>query len=87
MRKIINGKLYNTNTAIFIAEWDNGLNFTDFNYKSEELYVTKKGNYFFQYEYWDCYELFAITDSEAAEWLEEHGFVEEYEEYFGAEEA
>lgn len=101
MKKIIDGKLYNTETATFIAEWDNGLNFTDFNYVDKTLYQTQKGNFFLQFE-GGCMShygkhvggngyamrgLLPFTNEEAADWLEEHGFAVEYEEYFGAEEA
>ena len=46
MRKIINKKLYDTDRATLIAEWDNGYPINDFHNCSEKLYVTKKGNYF-----------------------------------------
>lgn len=46
MKKIIDGKLYNTATADEIAVWENFQNCSDFRYCSEALYKTKKGNYF-----------------------------------------
>ena len=46
MKKIINGKLYNTETAILIALWSNGYCTSDFGYCSEDLYKTKNGAYF-----------------------------------------
>lgn len=46
MKKIINGKVYNTDTAQFIGEWENNYNTGDFRYCREVLYKTKKGNYF-----------------------------------------
>ncbi len=46
MKKIIEGKVYNTETASLIGEYDNGLGHRDFNYVFEKLYKTKKGNYF-----------------------------------------
>ena len=46
MRKIINHKLYDTKKATLIAKWDNGYPFNDFHNCREELYITKKGNYF-----------------------------------------
>jgi hypothetical protein len=46
MKKIIDGKRYDTNTATKIAGWDNGLGSSDFNNCSEELYKTKSGNWF-----------------------------------------
>lgn len=46
MKKVINGKLYNTETAKCIGQWSNGLFTNDFNYCSEDLYITKSGAYF-----------------------------------------
>ena len=46
MKRIINGKVYNTETAEKVAFWDNDLFANDFGYMSEALYVTRKGNYF-----------------------------------------
>lgn len=46
MKKIINGKLYNTEIAELIGSNWNGCSTSDFDYCCEELYVTKKGAYF-----------------------------------------
>jgi hypothetical protein len=46
MKRIINGKVYNTETAEKVAFWDNDLFANDFGYMSEALYITRKGNYF-----------------------------------------
>lgn len=46
MKKVIDGKAYNTETATQIANWDNGVYGSDFNACDETLYVTQKGNYF-----------------------------------------
>lgn len=86
MKKVISGKLYDTNTAEELHSWSNGLYYTDFRYLREILYKTKKGNLFL------CGEGGALTDyseavgnartgnedirsltrEEAAEWLAEH---------------
>src|SRR5699024_2075672 len=44
--KIVNRKVYNTETAKEIGNWSNGLPYTDTNYIEETFYKTKKGNYF-----------------------------------------
>lgn len=49
MKKIIDGKVYNTETAALLGEWSNGYSNGDFNYVEENLYQTKKGQYFLQY--------------------------------------
>lgn len=46
MKKVINGKVYNTETATEIGHYWNGLSDRDFNHLSETLYKTAKGNYF-----------------------------------------
>lgn len=45
MKKVINGILYSTETATLVAS-DSYSNPTDFNYWEEELYKTKKDNWF-----------------------------------------
>lgn len=46
MKKVINGRLYDTNTAIEIGSWENGANYMDVNYVIETLYKTHNGEYF-----------------------------------------
>lgn len=46
MKKVIDGALYNTDTANLLGEWDNNFSRNDFNYCEEALYLTKSGKYF-----------------------------------------
>jgi len=46
MRKVIESKVYDTETAELIFEWDNGCLGGDFNSCEEALYKTKKGAWF-----------------------------------------
>lgn len=46
MKRVINGRVYNTETAECIDDWDNGCNFGDFNQCDESLYKTRKGQFF-----------------------------------------
>lgn len=46
MKKIIDGKLYNTDTATELFAWDNGHNYGDFTFRSKTLYKSPKGTYF-----------------------------------------
>ena len=48
MKKILNGKLYDTETAVYIGSYSNGASCTDFNYFCETLY-RKKNKEFFLY--------------------------------------
>lgn len=45
MKKVINGKVYNTETAEEVASYSFS-NSNDFRYIREKLYRTKKGNWF-----------------------------------------
>lgn len=46
MKKVINGKSLNTNTAKFLGSYCNFLHITDWNYIYQEVYKTKTGVYF-----------------------------------------
>lgn len=97
MKKIINGSLYNTETAKKLGVWENNYNFNDFNYCSEELYITKSGKYFLYGEgggmsrYASHYgnssswgeHIEPLSVTEAREWAEEHLEADEYIDLFG----
>ena len=97
MKKIINGKVYNTETAKRVGAWDNGHFTSDHEYCSEDLYQKKNGEFFLHGEggamskyatsYGDGigYGNFIIPMSydEAAKWAERHMSTEEYEAVFG----
>ncbi len=86
MKRVINGKLYNTKTATLLVSWDNRLGSNDFNNCSETLYRTENGNYFLEGDggamsrwsksngktTWGSSGLEALTPQEALEWLEDH---------------
>ena len=96
MRKVINGRVYNTETAEMIAK--NGSfngNFYDY---SEELYKTKKGNWFLygkggamskyavhEGNGWTSggSSLLALSEDEAKKTLEDWNEVEVIETHFG----
>lgn len=96
MKKVIEGKVYNTETATKVAEYWNGLGRNDFNCIEEDLYVTKKGNWFIGYfggantgysvsngNYATGSEgIKALSNDEAYQWLQEHGKTEVIEKYF-----
>jgi len=46
MKKIINGKRYDTDTAKKIAFWTTGGSMSDFRYAEEDLYRKKTGEFF-----------------------------------------
>lgn len=98
MKTIINGKLYDTETAKYIACFDNGLPHNDFNYYYEEFYRKKTGEFFLYGEggaaspYCEYLpggmrgygeNIIPIELYEAKEWAEEHLSTEYYIEIFG----
>ena len=46
MKRIIDGKTYNTETATKVCDTGNDLGVTDFGHEDSALYVTKKGAFF-----------------------------------------
>lgn len=97
MKKVINGTLYNTETARELGNWDNG-EYGSFGYCSETLYRTKSGKYFVHGEggansryskqtgsnSWSGGEkIIPYTYDEAREWAEEHLDGDDYIAAFG----
>ena len=97
MKKIINGKLYNTETAERIDSWDNGQSTDSFKYIKETLYK-KKNNEFFLYRFagalteyheydngdWvSSRNIEKLTEDEAKLWTENHLSADKYIETFG----
>lgn len=95
MKKVINGKMYNTDTAKMVGRVSKG---ESFNYFIEELYQ-KKTNEFFIYGEGGAMTKYAescgnnnwcggckitpVTEQEAKEWAEEYLNGDEYIEIFG----
>ena len=97
MKKIINGKVYDTNSAKRVGDWDNG-RYGEFSYCSEELYRKRTGEFFLygeggaQSKYskscgnnsWSGSEMIIPLSYEAAQkWAEEHLGGDAYESIFG----
>lgn len=98
MKKVIDGKLYNTETAKCLGEWGNNLGGNDLNFLRESLYLTKSGAYFLHGEggantrysvtvgnnSWSGGETIKpMSPVSAREWAEEHLTADEYTEIFG----
>lgn len=100
MKKIINGRLYDTETAKMIGSWSNGLGSSDFHYCTEDLYQKKTGEYFLygsggamsaygkSYGGGWCWgnDIIPMTEKEAKVWAETHLTADEYMELFEVEE-
>jgi len=87
MKRVIDGKVYDTKTAEAIHDWSNGYYQNDFNFCNETLYRTKKGAWFIYGEggamsgyarrcesnsFTGGDGLRVLTEAEALAWLEEH---------------
>lgn len=98
MKKIINGKVYDTQTAQRLGWWENMVDSGNFGYCSEELYRKKTGEYFlfgeggpmtkyakfFGPSSWGWGErIMPLTYQQAMAWAEEHLDGDKYEEIFG----
>lgn len=98
MKRIINGKLYDTETAREVGAWDNGLGSSDFGLVEETLYRKRTGEYFLHgwggaasryakqvgTSTWGAgAEITPMTYDEAREWAEGHLGADEYQEEFG----
>ena len=96
MKKVIDGKMYNTETAEQLGEYWNGLGHSDFNRCYEVLFKTKKGNYFLYGEggaaskyakYAGRYasegsDVIECSPEEAMEWLSDNNFPSVVEKEF-----
>lgn len=98
MKKIINGKMYNTDTAELIAS-DGWGSKSDFKHYDEELYRKKTGEFFLWGEggplsryaepdgsghgWYSGSKIIPLDEEEAREWMEEKASTEKYIEVFG----
>lgn len=98
MKKVINGKMYNTETANYIASNRSDYYKNDFRYFEEDLYQ-KKTKEFFLYGYGgaaskyaeslssggfiDGEKIIPLSENEAREWVEKNLEADKYTEIFG----
>ena len=97
MKKIINGKLYNTETAELVGSYDNGYSCSDFRHESEDLYRKKTGEFFLHGEggpmttyaqpcghgRYGGSAIVPLTTDEAKNWVEIHLSANTYISLFG----
>ena len=97
MRKIINNKLYDTDTAKEIGSWSYGAS-SDFDWIQETLYLKKTGEFFLHGEggprskysktlSYNCWgygnEIIPEANFNVREWAEENLDTDTYIQYFG----
>ena len=98
MKRIIKGKVYDTETAKKVASWYSSYARNDFHYYEEELYQKKTGEFFLygegnaaspysrscgQNEWCGGEKIVPLTFAEAQEWAEKRLDGDEYCEIFG----
>lgn len=98
MRKVIDGKMYDTDTAKLVGEWDNREYGNDFKFVEELLYQKKTGEFFLyghggamskyckqagNNSWIGSSQIIPLTFKAAKEWSEEHLSADEYEAIFG----
>ena len=96
-KKIINGRMYNTDTTEVLGSWDNGYPRGDFSFEEQTLHKKKTGEYFVyasggaQSNFGDCYgghdcsgeKFIPKSVEQAQQWSEEYLTVEKYVEIWG----
>ena len=99
MKKIVEGKMYNTETATYIGRYrTDTMSRRDFRYLEEELYQKRTKEFFLYGEggamtkyakyvegcgYTDGEKIIPLSEDEARDWVEEHMDVDDYIELFG----
>ena len=97
MKKIINGKKYDTETATKLGTYWNGYGTSDFHYLDEALYQKKTGEFFlfgdggamtkYAERDGDGYsggtKIIPVSEEEARDWAERHLSADKFEDIFG----
>lgn len=98
MKKIINGKVYDTEKAKFLATWKSYGSWRDFNHIEESLYQKKTGEFFLhgeggpatkyaetvgQNEWGFGERIMPMSYEDARKWAEKQLEADEYEKIFG----
>lgn len=101
MKKVINGKAYDTKTAKEIAQWENEGSWRDFRHMEETLYQKRTGEFFIygeggpatkyaESEGENCWtggsKIIPLSWEAARKWAEEHLDADKYAEIFEVEE-
>ena len=98
MKKVIGGKVYDTDTAKSVWSWDNGLMPGDLDWYGEELYLKRTGEHFLLLQggarspmaratgcdSWSGgWQIVPASYSEARRWAEGHMDADAFQEAFG----
>lgn len=98
MKRIINGKVYDTDTAKEVGKWENYGSWRDFNHMEETLYQKRTGEFFLygqggphtkyavsvgQTSWEGGSKIIPLTWENARDWAEKNLDAEDYERIFG----
>lgn len=84
IRKIVNGKMYDTNTATELGYYYNAKTLDDYDYRYEGLWKKKNGEMFFLHQGWNEIRITPeVTDEQAREWGAKWLDTEDYIKLFG----
>lgn len=98
MKKVISGRLYNTETARLTGYWESAGSTSDFSHTREELYLKRTGEFFLygkggpmskysrstgNNEWSGGEDITPLTWEAARKWAEDHLDTDEYEAAFG----
>lgn len=98
MKKIINGKVYDTSTAKELGSWENTPDVRDFSRFEETLYQKRTGEFFIygcggpasryavsagQNSWSGGYKIIPLSWDAARDWTEKHLDADDYESIFG----
>ena len=85
MKKVINGRMYNTDTAKLVASYANGGGWGDFHHFEEGLYQKKTGEFFLHGEGGakTAYSRQIDCNCWTKKWAEKYCTGDEYEAIFG----
>lgn len=82
MKRIINGKKYDTDTARQLAGWSNEIPMGDYNHMGQYLYQKKNGEFFVEINATDGDDINPLSENEAMAWVERFAN-DAYEKLFG----
>lgn len=84
IKKIVNGKLYNTETATELGYYYNAKTLDDYDYRYEGLWRKKNGEKFFIHQGWNEIRITPnVTDEQARDWGAKWLDTEDYIRIFG----
>lgn len=84
IKKIINGKMYDTTKASELAYFWNGKSLDDYDYRYEGLFEKENGERFFVHQGWNEVRIKPeVTDKQVREWADQWLDTEDYIKLFG----